>query len=417
MNRFETGKQVLPNLKFLNKQEDAFEIMEENRKETKNTSETKESMMNAAYFIDFNNKDVSEKVINDKHLKDDVNINVSSQKNKTKMSRMKSMSIQNIKYLVDDNIFCPTNDEALHIDLNSSSTDYKVYQDIIEDPPIEVIDEDQTIELETMEKARVSEFVISKAEQTYLETIETQKKGTTNEKNDFKVSQDIIEDPAKKVVDEEQISDIETMEEARVSALIIGNAEQTCPETIENQKIETRKEENILVCNFNYVRKRTLEKGTSINLQLLDQSETYGSECGNIDIKNLDGKCMLNTDKKTNETENSIQISEESLTKKEIYTENIENEVEGENVAVSVPLITFEHPSMDESEAKISNDHLKSDSEEKLSEDDMEQTGNICSDSLTTPKELESQIVPVNETTMILKEEDIANVIQDSNER
>ena len=136
MNRFETGKQVLPNLKFLNKQEDAFEIMEENRKETKNTSETKESIMNAAYFIDFNNKDVSEKVINDKHLKDDVNINVSSQKNKTKMCRMKSMSIQNIKYLVDDNIFCPTNDEALHIDLNSSSTDYKVYQDIIEDPPI-----------------------------------------------------------------------------------------------------------------------------------------------------------------------------------------------------------------------------------------------------------------------------------------
>ena len=47
----------------------------------------------------------------------------------------------------------------------------------------------------------------------------------------------------------------------------------------------------------------------------------------------------------------------------------------------------------------------------------MEQTGNICSDSLTTPKEFESQIVPVNETTMILKEEDIANVIQDSNER
>ena len=404
MNRFETGKQVLPNLKFLNKQEDAFEIMEENRKETKNTSETKESMMNAAYFIDFNNKDVSEKVINDKHLKDDVNINVSSQKNKTKMSRMKSMSIQNIKYLVDDNIVCPTNDEALHIDLNSSSTDYKVYQDIIEDPPIEIIDEDHTIELETMEKARVSEFVISKAEQTYLETIETQKKGTTNEKNDFKVSLDIIEDPAKKVVDEEQISDIETMEEARVSALIIGNAEQTCPETIENQKIETRKEENISVCNFNYVRKRTLEKGTSINLQLLDQSETYGSECVNID-------------EKTNETENSIQISEETITQKDIYTENTENKVEGKNIAVSVPLITFEHPSMDESEAKISNNHLKSDSEEKLSEDDMEQIGNIYSDSLTTPKELESQIVPVNETTMILKEEDIANVIQDSNER
>ena len=135
-----------------------------------------------------------------------------------------------------------------------------------------------------MEKARVSEFVISEAEQTYLETIETQKKGTTNEKNDFKVSQDIIEDPAKKVVDEEQISDIETMEEARVSALFIGNAEQTCPETIENQKIETRKEENILVCNFNYVRKRTLEKGTSINLQLLDQSQTKESERVNIDL-------------------------------------------------------------------------------------------------------------------------------------
>ena len=132
MSQFETGKQVLTNLKFLNKQEDAFEIMEE----TKNTSETKESMMNAIYFIDFNNKDVSEKVMNGKHLKDDVNINVSSQKNEKKMSRMKSTSIQNIKYLVDGNICCPTDDESLHIDLNSSSTDCKVYQEIIEDPPL-----------------------------------------------------------------------------------------------------------------------------------------------------------------------------------------------------------------------------------------------------------------------------------------
>ena len=56
------------------------------------------------------------------------------------------------------------------------------------------------------------------------------------------------------------------------------------------------------------------------------------------------------------------------------------------NNSVSVPLITFEHPSMDESEAKFQNDQLKSDSQEELNEDDMEQANDVFPDALTTPK-------------------------------
>ena len=84
--------------------------------------------MNAAYFIDFNNTDVSENEMSEKHLKDDVSNKVNSQKLKKEMSRMKSMSIQNIN--IDDHIFCQTKDSALH----SSSTDQNVYRDIFEDP-------------------------------------------------------------------------------------------------------------------------------------------------------------------------------------------------------------------------------------------------------------------------------------------
>jgi hypothetical protein len=417
MNRFETGKQVLPNLKFLNKQEDAFEIMEENQKETKNSADTKESVMNSAYFIDFNNTDVSEKAIREKHLKDDSNNNVSSTKIKRKMSRMKSMSSQNIKYLVDDNVFCPTNDESLHIDLDSSNTNFKVYQDNIEDQPIKVIGEEQTIEIETTKKAKVSECIISKAEQTYPETTVTQKKATSNEKHDFKVSPDIIEDPPKKAIDEEETTKIETMEEASVSDFIISNTEQTCPETVENQKIETREEGNITGCSFDHVRKKTLEKGTSINLQLLDQSNTLESTCVIIDSKIHEGKCMFNTDEKTNEAEHSIQISEETKSQIEIYSETLENDVEEKNNAVSVPTITFEHPSMDESEAKNTNDYLKSDSQEKLIEDDMDQKKENGSVVLTNSQELESELGSMNETPMIIKETNVANIIQDSNER
>ena len=81
------------------------------------------------------------------------------------------------------------------------------------------------------------------------------------------------------------------------------------------------------------------------------------------------------------------------------------HEVGEKNNAVSVPMITFEHPSMDESEAKISNNHLKSDSQEKLNNDDMRQIKNICSGGLSTAQESKSQIISVSETPMIIKKE------------
>ena len=58
MNRFEMGKPVLPNLKFLNKQEDAFEILEESQAENKNVAENNSNIKNVSYFIDCNKEDI-----------------------------------------------------------------------------------------------------------------------------------------------------------------------------------------------------------------------------------------------------------------------------------------------------------------------------------------------------------------------
>ena len=40
------------------------------------------------------------------------------------------------------------------------------------------------------------------------------------------------------------------MEEARIPEFIINNGEQTYPETVESQKIETREEENVSCCSL-----------------------------------------------------------------------------------------------------------------------------------------------------------------------
>ena len=140
---------------------------------------------------------------------------------------------------------------------------------------------------------------------------------------------------------------------------------------------------------------------------------------------------FFNKNEQTNETEHSssIQISEDTKTQKDIYAGVTSiyrsvhtislNEAGDKNTALSVPIITFEHPSMDELEPKIPNIQLKSDSQEKFNEDYMEQTEDICSVGLSTSQsqELESHILPTTETPMSLREEDIANIIQDSNER
>ena len=68
-------------------------------------------------------------------------------------------------------------------------------------------------------------------------------------------------------------------------------------------------------------------------------------------------------------------------------------------------MITFEHPSMEESEAKISNNHLKSDSQEKLNKDYMTKIKDLCSGGLSTTQESKSQIISVSETPMIIKKE------------
>ena len=49
----------------------------------------------------------------------------------------------------------------------------------------------------------------------------------------------------------------------------------------------------------------------------------------------------------------------------------------------------------------------------------MEQTEDICAVGLSTSQsqELKSHILPTTETPMSLREEDIANIIHDSNER
>ena len=73
-------------------------------------SRKQESMMTAAYFSDFKNKDKSEKEISEKLLIDDVNNNGSFETNKRKMSGMKSLSIYNIEILVNDKIFGMLND-------------------------------------------------------------------------------------------------------------------------------------------------------------------------------------------------------------------------------------------------------------------------------------------------------------------
>ena len=103
------------------------------------------------------------------------------------------------------------------------------------------------------------------------------------------------------------------MEEARIPEFIINNGEQTYPETVESQKIETREEENVSCCSLDHFRKKTLEKGTSIKLHLLNQSEIYKSECFNIDTNILDGKCIFNTDENTNETTQFLMNKENKI--------------------------------------------------------------------------------------------------------
>ena len=94
--------------------------------------------------------------------------------------------------------------KSRRLSLVNEETDLILSQDSIEDPPKEAIDEEQATEIDTIEEAIFSELIISNFEQRYPETIETQKIGTVNEHTNFKVSQNIFEDPPMKVIDKEQ---------------------------------------------------------------------------------------------------------------------------------------------------------------------------------------------------------------------